>query len=138
MASACALGFLLAALLAASGCGSISASWPGIPVSIGMPLGGLSKPVPFTFSLAVETDPPGADVLLDGNFVATSPTIVHAVFQRSITGRCLAEPIHRILVQKEGWRPIGLSYTCQLAWDLSTGPSTDRRYRVRLRLAPEW
>jgi hypothetical protein len=112
--------------------------WPGVPVSVGVPLGGLSKPTPFTLSIAVETDPPGANVRLDGRPIGTSPTVVHAVFKRSFTGRCLAEPIHRLIIAKAGYRPVGLSYTCQLAWDRSTGTSTDRHLMERLRLEPEW
>ena len=129
---------LLLALLSASGCGAVHARWPGVPVSLSVPLRGLSKPSPFTLSLTVETDPPGAEVRLDGRLVGVSPTVVHAVFQRSFTGRCMANPIHRILVKKVGYRSAGLSYTCQLAWDLSAGTSTDRSLTERLRLEPEW
>jgi hypothetical protein len=129
---------LLAVALVAAGCGSIHAGWPGIPVSVGLPLGGLNKPRSFTVALAVESDPPGADIQLNGRLVGTSPTVVHMVFQRSFAGSCYAEPVHRFLVVKAGYQPRGLSYTCQLAWDLSEGPSNDRRLTARLRLVPEW
>ena len=132
------LGLLLLVLSVAPGCGSIHAGWPGVPVSVGLPLGALAKPRPFTLSLLVETDPPGADVRLDGRLIDTTPTVAHMVFKKSFTGQCQAEPIHRILVEKEGYRPQGLSYTCQLAWDLSQGTSSQRSLTVRLRLEPEW
>lgn len=130
-------GLVLAALLA-SGCGSIHAGWPGVPVSVGIPLRGLSEPRPFTLALSLETEPAGADVLLDGGFVGTSPMVVHMVFRRSFTGSCYAEPVHRLLVTKPGWRPHGLSYTCQLAWDLSEGPASERRLSSRIALEPDW
>ncbi|MFQ5893671.1 MAG: PEGA domain-containing protein [Nitrospinota bacterium] len=129
---------LLMSLVALWGCGSLHLGWPGVPVSVGVPLRGLAKPAPFTLSLAVETDPPGAEVHLDGRLVGTSPTVVHAVFRRSFTGQCLAEPVHRVLVTKLGYRPVGLSYTCQLAWDLSDGTAKERYLTERVRLEPEW
>lgn len=130
-------GLALAALLA-SGCGSVHAGWPGVPVSVGIPLRGLSEPRPFTLALALETEPAGADILLDGSFVGTTPTVVHMVFKRSFTGSCYAEPVHRLLVTKPGFRPHGLSYTCQLAWDLSEGPASGRRLTARIGLEPDW
>ncbi len=131
-----ALPLILA--MVAAGCGSIHAGWPGIPISVGIPLRGLSQPKPFTVALTLETEPSGADVQLDGRLVGTSPTVVHLVFKRTFTGGCKAEPVHRLLVVKAGYQPEGLSYTCQLAWDLSEGPSNDRRLSARLRLVPEW
>lgn len=131
-----ALLFVL--IIGLAGCGSIHAGWPGFPVSVGFPLGGLSKPRPFTLALAVESDPAGADVQLNGRLVGTTPTVVHMVFKRSFTGTCKAEPVHRLLVVKPGYRPAGLSYTCQLAWDLSEGPASGRHLAARLRLEPEW
>ncbi|MFQ5792723.1 MAG: PEGA domain-containing protein, partial [Acidobacteriota bacterium] len=129
---------LFAGLVVLSGCGSVHLGWPGVPVSVGVPLRGLAKPIPLTLSLAVETDPPGAEVHLNGRFVGTSPTVVHAVFKRSFTGQCLAEPVHRLLVTKLGYRPMGLSYTCQLAWDRSDGTARERHLTERVRLEPEW
>lgn len=129
---------LVLILLASAGCGSVHAGWPGIPISVGLPLGGLSRPRPFTVALEVETDPPGADVQLDGRLVGTTPTVVHMVFDKSFTGGCLAEPLHRVLLVKPGYQPHGLSYTCQMAWDLSEGPSGERRLTARVRLVPEW
>lgn len=129
---------ILGALLMVTGCGSIHAGWPGVPVSVGLPLGGLSKPRPFTVALMVESEPSGADVQLNGKLVGTTPTVVHMVFKRSFTGTCHAEPVYRLLVIKPGYHPAGLSYTCQLSWDLSEGPSSDRRLSAKLRLEPEW